>query len=121
MTLTLKCRQLQKKTTEEVKFEAEHRWVHIDHAVESFQRTIYFLWILRLVGSGGDIQSLVFRIQVRISTDSTNGFKEGNSWFVQRFVDPRKPDVKRFLVFIDLPSFEAGCIPEKQRGTKKSR
>eukprot|EP00434_Breviolum_minutum_P012445 symbB.v1.2.010964.t1/scaffold727.1/size198231/9 len=30
--------------TQEVKFEAEHRWVHIDHAVESFQRTIYFLW-----------------------------------------------------------------------------
>ena len=39
------------KTTEEVKFEAEHRWVHIDHAVESFQRSMYFLWILRLVGA----------------------------------------------------------------------
>ena len=36
------------------------------------------------------------------------------------FFDPRKPDVKRFLVFNDLPSFEAGCIPEKLQGAQKS-
>lgn len=41
------------------------------------------------------------RNQVRISTDSTNGFQGGEQLVCAAFfVDPRKPDVKRFLVLL---------------------
>ena len=31
---------------QELKFHPEHRWVHVSHALESFQRTMYFIWTL---------------------------------------------------------------------------
>lgn len=43
-TIRLRPSQFLEFLTQELKFHPEHRWVHVSHALESFQRTMYFIW-----------------------------------------------------------------------------